>query len=211
MSLFSDTKAAFSSSNRDYEEDYDREYEDRYSRRDSRSYSRYDEPEEQEDYYYDDEEDRGWHPLRNFFERKRQKREERLAEEEAAAEAEEEERRARSTRRTDSASRSSIRYDSAQPVDIDVELVVFYPQTIDDSDRIVEAVQSGKLVMFIFEAGEGARNAEAASDGTARRIVDYVGGAAKGMNCGFGRLSNGIFCIAPKNVKIPQDRGRRRF
>ncbi len=210
MSFFSDTKAAFSSGNRDYEYDYDRDYESRYSRSDSRSYRRYDEPEEQDE-YFDEEEERGWHPIRNFMEKRRQKREEKWAEEEAAAEAEEEERRARSERRTSGASRASIKYDSAQSGDIDVELVVFYPQTIDDSDRIVEAVQTGKLVMFIFEAGEGARNPEVASDGTARRIVDYVGGAAKGMNCGFGRLSNGIFCIAPKNVRIPQDRGRRRF
>lgn len=203
MSLFSDTKAAFSSGNRDYEEDYEREYDSRYSR--SRSYSRYDEPEEEE--YYPDEEEGGWHPLKNFFEKRRQKREDKWAEEEAAAEAEEEQRRARAARR----SGADIRYGSTPPGGVDVELVVFYPQTIDDSDRIVEAVQGGKLVMFIFEAGEGARNADAASDGTARRIVDYVGGAAKGMNCGFGRLSSGIFCIAPKNVKIPQDRGRRRF
>lgn len=211
MSLFSDTKAAFSSSSRDYDDDYNRGYENRYSRRDTESYSRYDEPDEQEEYYYDDEDERGWHPLKNFFEKRRRKREERWAEEDAVTEAEEERLRARRTGRSSGTSRSSIRYESSQPADIDVELVVFYPQTIDDSDRIVEAVQSGKLVMFVFEAGEGARNADAASDGTARRIVDYVGGAAKGMNCGFGRLSSGIFCIAPKNVKIPQDRGRRRL
>lgn len=199
MSVFSETREAFRTGSRDYD-GYDRDYESRYRRGGSRD--DYEEPEDEE--YYDDEEESG-NPIKNFFERRRRRREERLAEEEAEARAEEE----RAERR--SASRSSIRYSADRPGETDVEMVVFYPQTIDESDRIVEAVQSGKLAIFIFEFGEDAKNGGAFSDGTARRIVDYVGGAAKGMNCGFGRLSNGIFCIAPKNVKIPQDRGRRRI
>ena len=40
------------------------------------------------------------------------------------------------------------------------------------------------------------------TDEEARRVVDYIGGAAFGMECPFERLCPSIFCIAPTGVKF---------
>ena len=75
-----------------------------------------------------------------------------------------------------------------------VEVTVYYPSSFDDSMRIIREVKSNKITLFDVSA--------IPSDDEARRVVDYIGGAAFGMECPFERLCPSIFCIAPAGVKL---------
>ena len=75
-----------------------------------------------------------------------------------------------------------------------VEVTVYYPSSFDDSIRIIREVKSNKITLFDDSA--------IPSDDEARRVVDYIGGAAFGMECPFERLCPSIFCIAPAGVKL---------
>ncbi len=93
--------------------------------------------------------------------------------------------------------RSQIKYNPA-PANTEVVLVTL--TNFDDSEKIVREVKSGKITIFDVS--------EIDSTEDARRIVDYISGAAAGMECPFSRLCNGIFCIAPKGVKITAKKSR---
>ena len=88
-------------------------------------------------------------------------------------------------------SQSSIRYESSHA---DMEVKVLYPKSFDDSADIVKEVKARKIT--IFDVSEISSNEEA------RRVVDYICGAAEGMECPFSRLCPSIFCIAPKGVRL---------
>ncbi len=75
-----------------------------------------------------------------------------------------------------------------------VEVTVHYPASLDDATRIIREVKSNKITLFDISA--------ITSDAEARRVVDYIGGAAFGMECPFERLCPSIFCIAPVGVKL---------
>ncbi len=73
-----------------------------------------------------------------------------------------------------------------------VEVTLITPTSFDDSIKIVREVKEGRIV--IFDVSEIQENNEA------RRIVDYICGAAEGIDCPFSRICPSIFCIAPKGV-----------
>ena len=88
-------------------------------------------------------------------------------------------------------SNQQIKYESASS---DVEVIVLYPTTFDDSAKRVREVKSGKITIFDVSG--------IATPEEARRIVDYICGAAEGMDCPFSRLCPSVFCIAPKGVTL---------
>lgn len=75
-----------------------------------------------------------------------------------------------------------------------VEVTVHYPTSLDDATRIIREVKSNRITLFDISG--------ITSDAEARRVVDYIGGAAFGMECPFERLCPSIFCIAPVGVKL---------
>lgn len=75
-----------------------------------------------------------------------------------------------------------------------VEVTVHYPESLDDATKIIREVKVNKITIFDIST--------IASDDEARRVVDYIGGAAEGMECPFKRLCPSIFCIAPKGVTL---------
>ena len=75
-----------------------------------------------------------------------------------------------------------------------VEVTVHYPETFDDATKIIREVKANKITIFDIST--------ITSDDEARRVVDYIGGAAEGMECPFKRLCPSIFCIAPSGVSF---------
>ncbi len=75
-----------------------------------------------------------------------------------------------------------------------VEVTVHYPTSLDDATRIIREVKGNRITLFDISG--------ITSDAEARRVVDYIGGAAFGMECPFERLCPSIFCIAPVGVKL---------
>ena len=94
-------------------------------------------------------------------------------------------------------SRSSIRY---APSPSDIEVKVLYPTNFDGSSEIVREVKAGKITIFDVSG--------IPSNDEARRVVDYISGAAAGMECPFSRLCPSIFCIAPKGVRLSNANSR---
>lgn len=82
-----------------------------------------------------------------------------------------------------------------------VEIITMYPQGVDDASKIIREVKLDKIVIFDV-------NDQIESSEEARRIVDFVGGAAEGLECPFSRLCASIFCIAPKGVKFTNTKTR---
>lgn len=75
-----------------------------------------------------------------------------------------------------------------------IEVTVLYPENFDKCNQIVQDVKAGKITIFDVSGIETVDEA--------RRIVDYICGAAEGMECPFSRLCPSIFCIAPKGVTV---------
>lgn len=71
---------------------------------------------------------------------------------------------------------------------------VLYPDSFNDATKIIHEVKANKITVFDISG--------IASDDDARRIVDYIGGAAEGMDCPFKRLCPSIFCITPQGVRL---------
>lgn len=104
-----------------------------------------------------------------------------------------------SSRTTDTRERFSQSFQKSTPTPSranmsGVEVIVHYPASLDDATRIIREVKSNKITLFDISA--------ITSDAEARRVVDYIGGAAFGMECPFERLCPSIFCIAPMGVKL---------
>jgi cell division inhibitor SepF len=73
---------------------------------------------------------------------------------------------------------------------------IMKPSEFDDSTGIADEIKGGRLV--IFDVG----NLDATE---ARRVVDFVSGAAYGVNGNVRRVSGGIFVAAPRNIDITGD------
>ena len=187
MSFINNARRAFDS--RSYEDEY---YE---------SENEYDEEYEDE---YDDEQ-----PRRSFFSmfsRKKDKYEDDYAEDESY-----ENSKAGSGNKYSSFNyRASESYDRQKtssakynPKTLEgVEITVLRPMSFDNSAEIVKEVKSGKITIFDVSSIE--------SNDEARRIVDYICGAAEGMECKFERICPSIFCMAPKGVNINNKKSRYR-
>lgn len=94
--------------------------------------------------------------------------------------------------------KTPIRYNPTASSNTEVVLITL--TNFDDSEKIVREVKSGKITIFDVS--------EIDSTEDARRIVDYISGAAAGMECPFSRLCHGIFCITPKGVTITTKKSR---
>lgn len=96
-----------------------------------------------------------------------------------------------------SQSKSPIKYN---PIKSGTEVVLVTLSSFDDSEKIVKEVKGNKITILDVS--------EIASAEEARRIIDYISGAAAGMECPFSKLCQGIFCIAPKGVTITAKKSR---
>lgn len=73
---------------------------------------------------------------------------------------------------------------------------IMKPSEFRDSTGISDEIKGGRLV--IFDVGN-------LDESEARRVVDFVSGAAYGVNGNVRRVSGGIFVAAPKNIDITGD------
>ncbi len=179
----------------EYDEDSEEEYEEkkRISAKDFFSFlsgrpaNEYDEEEEEDDEPEDD--------IRRRFSYDRPR--ERATAREAASKERTATRDYSSSRQTAASGSSHIRYN---PASADTEIVVVSLTNFDDTEKIVREVKGDKIIIFDVS--------EIKSTEDARRVVDYISGAAAGMECPFSKLFNGIFCIAPKGVKLTTKRSK---
>lgn len=81
-----------------------------------------------------------------------------------------------------------------------VVVSVQYPESINDAVKIIREVKANKITVIDIST--------ISADEEARRIVDYLGGAADGMDCAFKRLCPSIFCFAPRGVELELNRQR---
>lgn len=70
---------------------------------------------------------------------------------------------------------------------------IMKPTEFDDSTSITDEIKNGRLVIF---------NVSDLDPSEARRVVDFVSGAAYGVNGNVKRVSGGIFVAAPRNIDI---------
>lgn len=70
---------------------------------------------------------------------------------------------------------------------------IMKPTEFSDSRTISDEIKSGRLVIF---------NVSELDPTEARRVVDFVSGAAYGINGNMKRVSGGIFVAAPRNIDI---------
>lgn len=70
---------------------------------------------------------------------------------------------------------------------------IMKPTEFADSRDISDEIKSGRLVIF---------NVSDLDPSEARRVVDFVSGAAYGINGNVRRVSGGIFVAAPRNIDI---------
>ena len=73
---------------------------------------------------------------------------------------------------------------------------IMKPADFDDSTGIADEIKGGRLVIF---------DVTNLDPSDARRIVDFVSGAAYGVNGNVRRVSGGIFVAAPRNIDITGD------
>lgn len=97
-----------------------------------------------------------------------------------------------------SESYSSSSYSNTQN---NIEIVTMYPQSVDEASKIIKEVKQNKIVIFDV-------NDQIESSEEARRIVDFVGGASEGLECPFSKICASIFCIAPKGVRFTNTKTR---
>ena len=74
-----------------------------------------------------------------------------------------------------------------------VRMVVFQPQTYDDTQNIIDNLKSGKPVII---------NLETLNPDIAQRVLDFVGGAIYALDGNIRKVSKGIFLLAPSGVDI---------
>ena len=76
------------------------------------------------------------------------------------------------------------------------KLVVIEPQGFDECSRLVDNLRSRKPVIV---------NLEKLDSDTARKILDFLGGATYALNGNVQKIANNIFVFAPENVAIFAD------
>ena len=183
MSFLGDTRRAFSS--RDYSEEY------------------YD---SERDYDEDDQDYEEEKPIKGFFAKLFGRNDD--YEEETEEEKEEERgyssrRRTQTKERTSSYSRNTSSTVNYAPMSAEnVEIVALSHFNFPNAAEIVKEVKKGKVILFDISTLESTEDA--------RRVVDYIGGAAEGMDCNFEKLFPSVFGISPKNITITAKKSRLR-
>ncbi|MEX1377637.1 MAG: cell division protein SepF [Eubacteriales bacterium] len=74
-----------------------------------------------------------------------------------------------------------------------VRMVVFQPQTYDDTQTIIDNLKTGKPVIV---------NLETLNPDIAQRVLDFIGGAIYALDGNVRKVSKGIFLLAPEGVDI---------
>jgi cell division inhibitor SepF len=94
-----------------------------------------------------------------------------------------------SSRRTGSASNNVVGLYS-QP---ELQCVLMRPKDVSDSIHACDHVKSGRMCVIIVEGMDGKM---------AQRVADVMGGVAYALEGDIKRISDSIFIVAPKNVRI---------
>ena len=77
-----------------------------------------------------------------------------------------------------------------------VRVVISQPSTFEQSEEICEHLKEKKSVIM---------NLEYVNKDVARRIIDFVGGAAYALDGNMQKISNSIFLVAPFNYEITNE------
>ena len=77
-----------------------------------------------------------------------------------------------------------------------VKVVISQPSTFEQSEEICEHLKEKKSVIM---------NLEYVNKDVARRIIDFVGGAAYALDGNMQKISNSIFLVAPFNYEITNE------
>ncbi len=77
-----------------------------------------------------------------------------------------------------------------------VKVVISQPSTFEQSEEICEHLKDKKSVIL---------NLEYVNKDVARRIIDFVGGAAYALDGNMQKISNSIFLVAPFNYEITNE------
>ena len=190
MSFIGNSRRAFSSSDSYDYDSYDSRYDNRYD-------------DEEIDEYEDEHKKKGILSfISSLFGKNKESDEEYDNDQEDDEEYEESiHSRSRSSRDSYNTSYRGGSGSSFRSSDISgTEVKVLYPTSFDDSANIVKEVKANRIT--IFDVSGISTNEDA------RRVVDYICGAAAGMDCPFSRLCPSIFCIAPKGVILSISKSR---
>lgn len=189
MSFIENSRRAFSPSDSYDYDSYDSRYDNRYD-------------DEEMDEYEDEPKKKGFLSFMSSLFGKNKENDEEYDQEDDEEEYEESiHGRSRSSRDSYSTSYRGGSGSSFRSSDISgTEVKVLYPTSFDDSANIVKEVKANKIT--IFDVSGISTNEDA------RRVVDYICGAAAGMDCPFSRLCPSIFCIAPKGVILSISKAR---
>jgi cell division inhibitor SepF len=74
-----------------------------------------------------------------------------------------------------------------------MRMVVYQPQSYDDTQRIIDDLKSGRPVIA---------NLEDLNVDIAQRVLDFLSGAVYGLDGSIRKISRGIFVLAPSDVDI---------
>lgn len=74
-----------------------------------------------------------------------------------------------------------------------MRMVVYQPQSYDDTQRIIDDLKSGRPVIA---------NLEDLNVDIAQRVLDFLSGAVYGLDGSIRKVSRGIFLLAPPHVDI---------
>lgn len=77
-----------------------------------------------------------------------------------------------------------------------LRVVVAEIRSFDDVKGIADNLKSRRPVII---------NLEQADSDLAKRVVDFISGAAYALNGGFQKVGNGIFLVVPSNIDIDSD------
>ncbi len=77
-----------------------------------------------------------------------------------------------------------------------VRVVVVEPRSFDDVKSVADNLKNRRPVVI---------NLESAESELARRVVDFVSGAAYALGGGFQKVGSGIFLVVPSNMDITGD------
>lgn len=82
---------------------------------------------------------------------------------------------------------------NAQQSNAGMRMVVYQPQSYDDTQRIIDDLKSGRPVIA---------NLEDLNVEIAQRVLDFLSGAVYGVDGSIRKVSRGIFLLAPPHVDI---------
>jgi FtsZ-interacting cell division protein YlmF len=82
---------------------------------------------------------------------------------------------------------------SASSSSLGMRMVVYQPQSYDDTQRIIDDLKGGRPVIA---------NLEDLNVEIAQRVLDFLSGAVYGLDGSIRKISRGIFLLAPPHVDI---------